>query len=480
MPEGEVYVAVESPRGELGCYIVTDGSAKPYRMHIRGPELREPPDPAPHDARRPHRRRAWPSSPASTRSWARSTGRHGALHRRERRARPARSSVATRVPKSALIPLLHLAQEQDGYVTDDAMEHIAELVGVTPGRGARHVLASTRCSSASRSGSYLVNVCTNISCLLIGGDELLEHAEETLGVKAGGTTADGLFTSRTSSASPPAPRRRASRSTTATSTGSPTTSSTAWSTTCGPGGSTTTSRRTARSPGSASTSPADRAAGPAPPDRRRASRCGSPADRRRRRQDAPMTVTDAPKIVTVALRPRRRAHARRATQRPAATRACARALEPRARRGRRRGQDGQPARPRRRRLPRRREVGLLPARRVAALPRGQRRRVRARHLQGPHPHGARSPPAHRGRPHRLLRGRLRAGVPLRPGRDGAGPGAHRRRPSTRPTPPATSARTSSAPTSPSTSSCTGAPAPTSSARRRRSSRASRATGACPA
>jgi NADH-quinone oxidoreductase subunit D len=39
VPEGEVYVAVESPRGELGCYIVSDGTAKPYRMHIRGPSF---------------------------------------------------------------------------------------------------------------------------------------------------------------------------------------------------------------------------------------------------------------------------------------------------------------------------------------------------------------------------------------------------------------------------------------------------------
>ncbi len=39
VPEGEVYVAVESPRGELGCYIVSDGSAKPYRLHIRGPSF---------------------------------------------------------------------------------------------------------------------------------------------------------------------------------------------------------------------------------------------------------------------------------------------------------------------------------------------------------------------------------------------------------------------------------------------------------
>jgi NADH-quinone oxidoreductase subunit D len=39
VPEGEVYVAVESPRGELGCYLVSDGSATPYRLHVRGPSF---------------------------------------------------------------------------------------------------------------------------------------------------------------------------------------------------------------------------------------------------------------------------------------------------------------------------------------------------------------------------------------------------------------------------------------------------------
>jgi NADH-quinone oxidoreductase subunit D len=39
VPDGEVYVAVESPRGELGCYIASDGSATPYRMHVRGPSF---------------------------------------------------------------------------------------------------------------------------------------------------------------------------------------------------------------------------------------------------------------------------------------------------------------------------------------------------------------------------------------------------------------------------------------------------------
>ena len=96
-------------------------------------------------------------------------------------------------PKSALIPLLHLAQEQDGWVTTDAMAHIAELVGVTPAE----VLGT--CSfyemfKREPVGRYLVNVCTNISCQLVGGEELLHHAEETLGIKAGNTTADGMFT----------------------------------------------------------------------------------------------------------------------------------------------------------------------------------------------------------------------------------------------------------------------------------------------
>ena len=96
-------------------------------------------------------------------------------------------------PKSALIPLLHLAQEQDGYVTDEAMEHLAELVGVTP---AEVVGTCSFYEMFKREpvGRYLVNVCTNISCQLLGGEELLAHAEEVLGVRAGGTTADGTFT----------------------------------------------------------------------------------------------------------------------------------------------------------------------------------------------------------------------------------------------------------------------------------------------
>ncbi len=103
--------------------------------------------------------------------------------------------IISRYPrrKSALIPLLHLAQEQDGYVSDDAMEHLAELVGVTPAE----VLGT--CSfyemfKREPVGRYLINVCGTMSCQLLGADELIHHAEESLGIKVGATTDDGLFT----------------------------------------------------------------------------------------------------------------------------------------------------------------------------------------------------------------------------------------------------------------------------------------------
>ena len=96
-------------------------------------------------------------------------------------------------PRSAMIPLLHLAQEQDGWVTGEAMEHIAELLDLTPAE----VLGTASFYDMlfrEPIGRHLIAICTNIACLLNGGYELLEHAEEKLGVKAGATTADGRFT----------------------------------------------------------------------------------------------------------------------------------------------------------------------------------------------------------------------------------------------------------------------------------------------
>jgi NADH-quinone oxidoreductase subunit E len=96
-------------------------------------------------------------------------------------------------PKSALIPLVHLSQEQNGYVTEAAMKHVAELIDVTPAEvyGTASFYEMFRFEPT---GKYLINVCGTMSCALLGGHELMHHAEETLGVRAGSTTADGMFT----------------------------------------------------------------------------------------------------------------------------------------------------------------------------------------------------------------------------------------------------------------------------------------------
>ena len=95
--------------------------------------------------------------------------------------------------KSALIPLLHLAQEQDGYVAQDAMVHIAELLGLAPAE-VYGTASFYEMFKFHPIGKYCINICTNISCQLVGAWNLLHHAEQRLGIKAGGTTADGLFT----------------------------------------------------------------------------------------------------------------------------------------------------------------------------------------------------------------------------------------------------------------------------------------------
>lgn len=95
-------------------------------------------------------------------------------------------------PRSAMIPLLHLAQEQNGYVPQDAMEQVAELVGVSAAE-VLGTLSFYEMFKRVEPGRYQVNICHGISCFLCGAGELLNHAEEKLGIKSGGTTSDGMF-----------------------------------------------------------------------------------------------------------------------------------------------------------------------------------------------------------------------------------------------------------------------------------------------
>jgi NADH-quinone oxidoreductase subunit E len=95
--------------------------------------------------------------------------------------------------RSALIPLCHLAQEQDGYLTREAISHIAELIGTTPAEvyGTASFYEMIKLEPC---GKYLIGVCTNIACMLNGAYELLEKAEESLGISVGETTEDRTFT----------------------------------------------------------------------------------------------------------------------------------------------------------------------------------------------------------------------------------------------------------------------------------------------
>ena len=95
--------------------------------------------------------------------------------------------------RSALLPLLHLAQEQDGYLTDAAIAEISELT-LTSAADVRGTAAFYDMIHLEPVGKYVVGVCTNIACLLNGGEEMLEHAAKTLGCPVGGTSTDGLFT----------------------------------------------------------------------------------------------------------------------------------------------------------------------------------------------------------------------------------------------------------------------------------------------
>jgi NADH-quinone oxidoreductase E subunit len=95
--------------------------------------------------------------------------------------------------RSAMLPLLHLAQEQDGYLSEEGIEEVALLTGTTTA-DVRGTAAFYDMYHLEPVGSYVVGVCTNVACLLAGGEELLEHAAKTLGCAVGTTSADGLFT----------------------------------------------------------------------------------------------------------------------------------------------------------------------------------------------------------------------------------------------------------------------------------------------
>ena len=95
--------------------------------------------------------------------------------------------------RSAVMPLLYLAQRQDGYVTKQAMQDIAEILEITPTEVAG-IVGFYSLYYDEPAGKYRIQVCTDLPCALRGADQFLENLCENLGIKVGETTSDGLVT----------------------------------------------------------------------------------------------------------------------------------------------------------------------------------------------------------------------------------------------------------------------------------------------
>lgn len=96
--------------------------------------------------------------------------------------------------KSALIPVLHLAQKEfGGWLSVPVMDYVAELLNITPIE-VYEVATFYTMFNMKPVGKYVLEVCRTGPCMVNGSEEILNHIRKTLGIKDGETTADGLFT----------------------------------------------------------------------------------------------------------------------------------------------------------------------------------------------------------------------------------------------------------------------------------------------
>ena len=103
--------------------------------------------------------------------------------------------ILTRYPdkQAALIPALNLAQELRGYISPVTMDEVAQLLGLSPAY-VRSVSTFYTMYNKQPVGRYLIQVCTNISCNLCGGEDVLDAFLEYANAELGETSNDGIFT----------------------------------------------------------------------------------------------------------------------------------------------------------------------------------------------------------------------------------------------------------------------------------------------
>lgn len=95
--------------------------------------------------------------------------------------------------QSAVIQTLHLAQDQHGWLSNELMDAVAEYLGM-PRIAVYEVATFYSMFNLKPCGRHTIAVCTNISCMLRGSDDIVRHLEKKCGVRLGQTTPDGKFT----------------------------------------------------------------------------------------------------------------------------------------------------------------------------------------------------------------------------------------------------------------------------------------------
>lgn len=96
--------------------------------------------------------------------------------------------------QSAVMAALRIVQDQNGgYLTNELIEAVAEYLGM-PSIAVYEVATFYSMYELKPVGKYKICVCTNISCMLCGSDDVVKHLENKLGIKLGQTTEDGMFT----------------------------------------------------------------------------------------------------------------------------------------------------------------------------------------------------------------------------------------------------------------------------------------------
>ena len=96
--------------------------------------------------------------------------------------------------KSALLPVLHIAQEElGGYLSVDIMDYVASLLGIQPVE-VYEVATFYSMFYLDKMGKYVIEVCRTGPCAISGGEEVMAHIQDSLSIRPGETTPDGMFT----------------------------------------------------------------------------------------------------------------------------------------------------------------------------------------------------------------------------------------------------------------------------------------------